>query len=30
LCYPLSDLFLLQWEEQKRFYRRGRFIGPLL
>src|SRR5215208_3129210 len=28
LCYPLSDLFLLQWEEQKRFYRRGRFIGP--
>jgi beta-1,4-N-acetylglucosaminyltransferase len=30
LCYPLSDLFLLQWEEQKRLYRRGRVIGPLL
>jgi UDP-N-acetylglucosamine:LPS N-acetylglucosamine transferase len=30
LCYPLSDLFLLQWEEQKRLYRRGRVIGRLL
>jgi UDP-N-acetylglucosamine:LPS N-acetylglucosamine transferase len=30
LCYPLSDLFLLQWEEQKSFYRRGRVIGRLL
>jgi hypothetical protein len=30
LCYPLSNLFLLQWEEQKRFYPRGRVIGTLL
>jgi beta-1,4-N-acetylglucosaminyltransferase len=30
LCYPLSDLFLLQWEEQKRLYPQGRVIGPLL
>lgn len=30
LCYPLSDLFLLQWEEQKRFYPKGIVIGRLL
>jgi UDP-N-acetylglucosamine:LPS N-acetylglucosamine transferase len=30
LCYPLSHLFLLQWEEQRRFYPRGRLIGRLL
>ena len=30
LCLPLSDLFLLQWEEQKQVYPRGRFVGPLL
>lgn len=30
LCYPLSDLFLLQWEEQQRFYPKGRLIGRLL
>ena len=30
LCYPLSDLFLLQWEEQKRFYPKGEVIGALL
>lgn len=30
LCYPLSHLFLLQWEEQKRFYPRGQVIGHLL
>jgi UDP-N-acetylglucosamine:LPS N-acetylglucosamine transferase len=30
LCYPLSNLFLLQWEEQKRFYPRGKVIGALL
>jgi beta-1,4-N-acetylglucosaminyltransferase len=30
LCYPLSHLFLLQWEEQKRLYRRGRVVGRLL
>lgn len=30
LCYPLSDLFLLQWDEQLRLYPKGRVIGPLL
>lgn len=30
LCYPLSDLFLLQWEEQRRLYPRGVVIGRLL
>jgi UDP-N-acetylglucosamine:LPS N-acetylglucosamine transferase len=30
LCYPISDLFLLQWPEQQRFYPRGQWIGNLL
>jgi len=30
LCYPISDLFLLQWEEQRRSYPKGIVIGPLL
>jgi beta-1,4-N-acetylglucosaminyltransferase len=30
LCYPLSDLFLLQWEQQKRHYPRGIVIGRLV
>jgi hypothetical protein len=30
LCYPLSDLFLVQWEEQRRMYPRGEVIEPLL
>ena len=30
LCYPLSDLFLLQWQEQKRLYPRGQVVGALL
>jgi beta-1,4-N-acetylglucosaminyltransferase len=30
LCYPLSDLFLLQWEEQRRSYPRGVVIGAVL
>lgn len=29
LCYPLADLFLLQWPEQQRFYRRGVVIGSV-
>lgn len=29
LCYPLADLFLLQWEEQQRCYRRGVVIGSV-
>ncbi len=30
LCYPLSDLFLLQWEEQRKMHPRGQVIGRLL
>ena len=30
LCQPWSNLIVLQWEEQKRFYRRGEVIGRLL
>lgn len=30
LCYPLSDLFLVQWEEQCRTYPKGQLIGKLL
>jgi UDP-N-acetylglucosamine:LPS N-acetylglucosamine transferase len=30
LVQPFSNLFLLQWEQQKRFYRRGHVIGRLL
>jgi beta-1,4-N-acetylglucosaminyltransferase len=29
LCYPLADLFLLQWPEQARNYPRGEVIGCL-
>lgn len=30
LCYPVSDLFVLQVEEQKRLYPRGRVAGRLI
>jgi UDP-N-acetylglucosamine:LPS N-acetylglucosamine transferase len=30
LCYPITDLFLLQWEEQKRSYPRGQVVGSVL
>ncbi len=29
LCYPLSDLFLLQWEEQRAHYPRGVYVGSV-
>lgn len=29
LCYPLSDLFLLQWDEQRTLYPKGQVIGRL-
>jgi UDP-N-acetylglucosamine:LPS N-acetylglucosamine transferase len=29
LCRPLTNLFLVQWEEQKRFYPRAQVIGRL-
>ncbi len=30
LCYPLSHLFVLQWEEQRKLYPKGEVIGALL
>lgn len=30
LCYPLAELFLLQWAEQANSYPRGQVIGCLL
>lgn len=30
LCYPLADLFLLQWDEQRSRYPRGVVVGQLL
>jgi UDP-N-acetylglucosamine:LPS N-acetylglucosamine transferase len=30
LCYPICDLFVLQWAEQRRFYPRGELVGTLL
>lgn len=29
LVYPISDLFVLQWEEQKKFYPKGEVMGGL-
>jgi UDP-N-acetylglucosamine:LPS N-acetylglucosamine transferase len=29
LCYPMADLFLLQWEEQRRNYPRGHVVGSV-
>jgi UDP-N-acetylglucosamine:LPS N-acetylglucosamine transferase len=30
LVYPLSDIFILHWEEQKKFYPKGVILGELL
>jgi beta-1,4-N-acetylglucosaminyltransferase len=30
LVYPVVDHFVLQWEEQKKFYPKGKVLGPLL
>ncbi len=30
LCRPITDLFCVQWEEQRRLYRGSELIGPLL
>lgn len=30
LCYPMSDIFCVQWEEQLRYYPDAVNIGPLL
>lgn len=29
LVYPISDLFIIQWEEQKKFYPKGEMLGGL-
>ena len=29
LCYPLSDLFLVQWDGQRRFYPRAHVVGTV-
>ena len=29
LVYPISDLFILQWEEQRKFYPKGKLLGGL-
>lgn len=29
MVYPISDLFVLQWEEQKRFYPKGEVLGGI-
>lgn len=29
VVYPIADLFILQWEEQKKFYPKGRVLGGL-
>jgi UDP-N-acetylglucosamine:LPS N-acetylglucosamine transferase len=30
LCHPIANLFCVQWEEQRRLYKRAHLIGPLL
>jgi UDP-N-acetylglucosamine:LPS N-acetylglucosamine transferase len=30
LCYPLADLFCVQWPQQQALYRKGQVIGCLL
>ncbi|GII93517.1 PssD/Cps14F family polysaccharide biosynthesis glycosyltransferase [Sinosporangium siamense] len=30
LCYPLSDLFLLQWPEQREIYPKGVVVGQVM
>jgi beta-1,4-N-acetylglucosaminyltransferase len=30
LCYPITDLFLVQWDSQKRFYPKAKVLGRLL
>jgi UDP-N-acetylglucosamine:LPS N-acetylglucosamine transferase len=30
LVYPIADLFVVQWEEQRKFYPRGILLGQIL
>ena len=29
LVYPISDLFIIQWEEQRKFYPKAEFLGGI-
>jgi beta-1,4-N-acetylglucosaminyltransferase len=29
LIYPIADLFFVQWEEMKQFYKKAIYVGPL-
>ena len=29
LIYPIADLFFVQWEDMKRFYKKAIYVGPL-
>lgn len=29
IVYPISDLFIIQWEEQRKFYPKGEYMGGL-
>lgn len=30
LVYPITDIFVLQWEEQKKFYPKGKVLGGII
>ncbi|WP_434640809.1 UDP-N-acetylglucosamine--LPS N-acetylglucosamine transferase [Thermoanaerobacterium thermosaccharolyticum] len=30
VVYPITDKFILQWEEQRKFYPKGEFLGGIL
>lgn len=30
LVHPIADVFILQWEEQKKFYPKGKVLGQIL
>jgi len=30
LVYPVTDVFVLQWQEQKKFYPKGKVLGQIL
>ncbi len=30
VVYPVTDRFLVQWDEQKRFYRKAEYVGQVL
>jgi beta-1,4-N-acetylglucosaminyltransferase len=30
LVYPITDLFIVQWESQKKFYKKAKLLGPIV